>query len=236
MPTMEDTRLDIPAPEAESEKKGKTKKDKAAKKEKLRGKLPTKRSINLATVDVKRINWWAAVPLILVILAGCAAFAKFAVADRFIAVSEARAEVRRLKSELEAAYALKESFGDLNDLYAHYTFSGMEPEELERVNRVAVMELLRRDVLPRTAVEQWSVSGNVLTLSVSGRTLQEINEMMQALLADELVDFCTVSTAEMSPDKQPPPPPDAEEPPAAETVSAIVIVSLKNVQEEAENG
>ncbi len=245
MPTMEETRLGAPAPAAESEEKGKAKKTKAAKKQKMRGKLPTKRSINLATVDVKRINWWLAAPSLLIILAACAVFAKFAVADRFIAVSEARAEVARLQSELDEAVALKESFGDLNDRYAHYTYSGMTEEELGRVDRVEVMELLRRDVLPRTQVDSWSVNGNVLTLSVSGRTLQEINEMMQVLLVDDIVDYCTVSTAQMSQEKQqtPPPPVDAEQPgepepvtPPEETVSAIVIVSLRKTEQEAGNG
>lgn len=244
MPTMEETRLDAPAPEAESEEKGKAKKTKAAKKQKLRGKLPTKRTVNLATVDVKRINWWIAMPATLIILAACAVFAKFAVADRFIAVSEARAEVTRLQSELDAAYSLKESFGDLNDRYAHYTYSGMTEEELGRVDRVEVMELLRRDVLPRMEVDSWSVNGNVLTLSVSGRTLQEINEMMQMLLADEIVDYCTVSTAQMSQEKQPAAPrhenPEEPETPEQaapeETVSAIVIVSLRKTEQEAGNG
>ncbi len=230
MPTLEETRTAASAPRAEDRQK-RANKERAPKN---RGHIPTKRSINLATVDVKRINWLVAVPLILLILAACAAFGKFAVADRFLAVAEARAEVERLQGELDENYALMESFGDLDDRYAHYTFSGMTEEELSRVDRVAVMGLLRRIVLPRVHVDSWSVSGNVLTLSVAGRTLQEINLMMQGLLADELVDYCTVSTAEMSPDRpQPPAMPDDEPPEQRETVAAIVIVRLMEAGEEA---
>lgn len=240
MPTMEDTRAVAPAPQAEENGK-RANKAKAPKTPKNHGRMPTKRSINLAMVDVKRINWLAAVSLTLIILAACAAFGKFAVADRFIAVAEANAEVERLQRELEENYALMESFGDLNDRYAHYTYSGMTEEEISRVDRVEVMELLRRNVLSRMNVDSWSVSGNVLTLSVSGRTLQEVNLMMQGLLADEMVDYCTVSTAEMSPDRTQPaaPAPDApdaeqpKQPEQRETVAAIVIVRLKNAEQEA---
>ncbi len=241
MPTLEETRYAAPAPETagEAEKgKKKAKPTKAPKAAKPRGRMPTKRSINLATVNVKRINWLIAVPSIILVLAACAAFAKFAVVDRFIELSRARAEVARLQSELDANRTLMESYGDLNDLYAHYTISGMTEEELGRVDRVTVMELLRRDVLPRVQVDSWSVRENVLTMSVSGRTLQDVNLLMQQLLQDDMVDYCTVSTAEMSQDRAQAPAPASpdEAPEVNETVAANVIVTLKNAEQEAKIG
>ena len=50
-----------------------------ARAKKPRGRLPSKRTINLATVNIKRINWFVAIPLILLILVGAAALSKFAV-------------------------------------------------------------------------------------------------------------------------------------------------------------
>lgn len=222
MPTLEKTQAEAP----QELKNG----AKAKKKKVPRSRLPVKRSINLAQVDVKRINWWVAVPTILLILAAAAAFGKFAVADHFTAVAEARAEVSSLRAQLDAGYAAIEAYGDLNERYAHYTYSGMTREELERVDRVSVMYLLRRGVLSNMGLDSWSVSGNVLTLSVSGQTLQEINLMMQQLLSEDMVDYCTVSTAQMSTENGA----AAEE--AGDIVNAVVIVYLKNAMEEATNG
>ena len=216
MPTLEKTSTETP----QEAKRTKGKKV-------PRTRLPAKRSINLAQVNVKRINWWAAAPLILLIVAAAVAFGKFAVADRFAAVSAARAEVRSLQTQLDEGYAKIEAYGDLNERYAHYTYSGMTKEELERVDRVEVMELLRRGVLSKMSLDTWSVSGNVLTLSVSGKTLQEINMMMQSLLTEDMVDYCSVSTAQTSTEN------GAAEGEENETVSAIVIIYLKNATEEA---
>ena len=92
-------------------------------------------------------------------------------------------------------------YGELNDLYAHYTYSGMTEEELGRVDRVSVMELLERVVFPRTQVSTWTLNGNQLSMRIEGNSLQEINVTVQKLLEDELVSYCEVNTAATSDSK-----------------------------------
>ena len=41
----------------------------------------------------------------------------------------------------------------------------------------------------------WSLTGNELTINMSGESLQQINLIVQQLEAQDLVDFCTVNTA-----------------------------------------
>ena len=199
------------------------------KKQRIHGRLPEKRSINLATVNVKRINWALAVPLLLLTLLAIGAFAKFGVLDQLAAAEQARAEVDSLRRELDAGYAAIDDFGEINDIYAHYTYSGMTQEELSRADRVAMMEMLARVVLPHSPVDSWTVSGNELVLNISGSTLQEINHIVQNLLEDDMVDYCTVTTAATSQRPSEPPPGRAAEP---ETVSANVVVQLKSTERE----
>ncbi len=90
-----------------------------------RGKLPVKRSINLAMTDEKPVNLKVGIPAFILILVAAFAFGKFAVADRLLEVSRAEAEVAALRSELNAAYDRLNSFGELTEIYAHYTYSGM---------------------------------------------------------------------------------------------------------------
>ena len=160
-----------------------------------RGTLPVKRVINLAEVDKKTIDLRIAIPAILLILAAAFAFSKFAVADRLIAVSRAEGEVAAVQRELDDAYRRLDSFGELTELYAHYTYSGMTDEEVHRTDRAEILNLLRKVVLPDVAVDSWNVKGNVLNITMTADTLEDINRNVQKINSDELVDFCTVNNA-----------------------------------------
>jgi hypothetical protein len=44
-------------------------------------------------------------------------------------------------------------------------------------------------------VTGWDIRGNELTLTLTSDTLQQINLIAQKIEAEEIVDFCTVTTA-----------------------------------------
>ena len=159
--------------------------------------LPVKRSINLASVNEKHINWPTAILAGVLILAAALAFGKFGVADRLESVAAARNEVTQVQRQLDAGYAKIAAYGELNEAYAHYTYAGMTEQELSLVDRVEVLDLIREKVMPRVRVDSWTLSGNLLRLNVTGSTLQEINQAAAALQEEELVDLCTVSNAEL---------------------------------------
>ena len=167
-----------------------------SKKHKLgRGHMPSKRSINLALLDVKPFRIGLAIPTILLILVAAAAFSKFLVIDRLTEVSEAQANVSRLHAQINAGYVELADYDDLATLYAHYTFSGMTQEELRRTDRREVLALLQRTALPGMGISSWTLTGNQVVLNITGATLQDINLVAQKLEADDLVDYCTVTTA-----------------------------------------
>ena len=160
-----------------------------------RGKLPVKRSINLAMTDEKPVNLKVGIPAFILILVAAFAFGKFAVADRLLEVSRAEAEVAALRSELNAAYDRFYSFGALTEIYAHYTYSGMTEEEASRADRASAIALIRRVILPRGQVSNWTLSGNVLTLNFVCDDLRVVNRTVQDIESDQHVNFCTVNTA-----------------------------------------
>ena len=157
--------------------------------------LPSKQAINLAGVGTKPIKLYIAIPAILLIIAAAALLSKFAVVDRLIQVNAAENQVYRLRSELSAAYERLAGFDELNELYAHYTYSGMTVEELTRVDRSEVIALIQSVIIPKVLIDSWSVSANQLTMSITGASLQEINLLVQELNEQTIVDFCTVRTA-----------------------------------------
>ena len=163
--------------------------------------VPTKQSINFAYVGLKRVNWTVTIIILAVLAVFAGVVGKFLVHDYFVAVNRAESSLAAVQSELDACNEQISKYGELNEVYAHYTYSGMTEEELALVDRVKVMDLLQRVVLPRTQVREWSVSGNLLSLGIEGDTLQDINNTVQALMADELVSYCEVHTATTDEDK-----------------------------------
>ncbi len=151
--------------------------------------------INLAMAGVEKKHYALAVPALLVIVAGAGAIGKFAVADRLIEVSRQQSAVSSLQQQVDAANAYIESLGDLQDTYAHYSYQGFTMDEAGYMNRPEVMQLLQDVVFQKVKAGSWSLEGGQLTLPVTGATLEDINQLAQELNAQDLVEYCTVTTA-----------------------------------------
>ena len=90
-----------------------------------RGKMPVKTSINLVKIDENKISAKKAIPGILLILVLAVLFSKYLVADHLLAMSQASARTTQLQKHLDEAMEAVESFGEVEDTYAHYTLAGM---------------------------------------------------------------------------------------------------------------
>lgn len=108
----------------------------------LKGKLPTKRSINLVLVDENKINPLTAILGILLIVVLAGVFSKFLVIDRLDAMAQAQGRVTRLQGDLDSAMDALDNIGDIGETYAHYTLEGMTAAELNQVDRVLVLALV----------------------------------------------------------------------------------------------
>ena len=161
----------------------------------VRASYPVKRSINLAIVGQKKINYKVLIPLLILIIALAATFSKFAVIDRLVAVSEAQAEENRLQNLLDSTLEEIDSYADLEDTYAHYTHSDMTEDELALADRTEVLELIDRIVLPQATVSSFSIDSNELKITVIGSSLEHLNQIASQLEEEDIVDYCIVSTA-----------------------------------------
>ncbi len=213
-----------------------------------RGKMPVKKSINLALVDENKISVGKAIPGVLLIVVLAVLFSKYMVADRLIAMSQAANEATRLQANLNDALARVKEYGELEETYAHYTYAGMKAAELNLLDRTRVLELVN-SVLPVTDssladsslslgdlrgqilsnlgtvskaedtlrntkawrararqrlgvdarvevnARAWSVSENVLTVEVSGVSLERLNQLARRMEESDIVDSCTLTTA-----------------------------------------
>ena len=166
----------------------------------IRGRIPVKRTINLVPVNEDKISLKLAIPGILLILVLAGLFSKFLVIDRLTAMSKAAARTARLQSELDDALAQVTSFGDVENTYAHYTLDGMTKEELSLVDRPSVVELVS-SIIPAGKTEKtWSLSGNILTIEITAKTLEDLNQLAREIEEDPIVDSCSITTANKNQD------------------------------------
>ena len=114
----------------------------ARSKKGIGGRMPTKRSINLVVVDENKINPIKAVLGILLILVLAAAFGKFLVYDRLAEVNQAQARVTDLQRRLDEMRDALQGYGEVETVYAHYTYDGMTAAEMALVDRADVVELI----------------------------------------------------------------------------------------------
>ncbi len=218
----------------------KKKKPKQGGKKGLRGRVPSKRTINLVLIDEDKINPLHAVLGILIILVLAGLFSKYLVADRLIAMNASAGKAAQLKADLDKAMEAIDTYGDIETTYAHYTLAGMTQAELSLVDRAQVLGLVEK-TLPETAspekmariadrignqinryltgrlslndfnrnllkemwevfppqytISSWSVSGNLMTMDVTGNTLQTLNNLAHTIEDSPIVDSCTIVTA-----------------------------------------
>ena len=154
-----------------------------------------KKQINLALAGQKKKHYFVAIPAIGAIVVAAGVIGKVAVADRLVKMSEAQSAASELQKQVDDITAYIDSFGDLQETYAHYTYQGLNADELSYLNRPEVLQLMKNVIFPKVTVSSWSVSGNQLTLPVTGENLSDINSLVQELEQIPIVDYCNVMTA-----------------------------------------
>lgn len=164
----------------------------------LRGRMPVKRSINLVLINENKINLMKAIPSALLIVALAFAFSKFLVVDRLNSMSVAAQKVSVLQREVDALTDSIQSYGNVEEVYAHLTYDGMTKEELGLVDRTLILEMLGAQLPAEDVSSAWNVSGNVLTVEVTGSSLDMLNELARQLETEPIVDSCTINTAKKS--------------------------------------
>ena len=154
-----------------------------------------KKQINLALAGQKKKHYFVAIPAIGAIVAAAGFLGKVAVADRLVEMSVQQSLASDLQKQVDDVTDYIAGFGDLQQTYAHYTYQGLSVDELSYINRPKVLKLMKEVIFPKVTVSSWSLSGNQLTLPVTGENLSDINALVQQLEDEKMVDYCNVMTA-----------------------------------------
>lgn len=160
-----------------------------------KGKVPTKRYINVLPYKKQPFTLAKHWPVIVLIVLIVILLGKFFVVDRLTAVARETARMATIQEELVNVNAQIDSLSDMEDMYAHYTISGMTEEELGLVDRVAAMRLVEDAFLHGNMSRGWNLTGNIMTLQVTGSSLNDLNTLAAELEENAIVQRCVISSA-----------------------------------------
>ena len=162
---------------------------------KPRGKMPTKTSIKLVPQKESFLSKKSGIAKLAVGIVLALLLFVFFVIRPIVQLSTANAKIADLQSQLDAANKNIEKLGYIEEEYAHYTTEGMTAEELSRVDRTEVMDLVYKTVIKSGAVNSWSLSENRLSLQVTGASLEQLNQIAGRLEQEPIVDRCVINNA-----------------------------------------
>ena len=122
-------------------------------------------------------------------------FTKFAILDPLQQKTDALAELSAKQDQMAVINAKLVGWDELQALYGRYSYGWMTENETNLVERMDIVRLLETKILPRARIEDFTISGNVLTVNLEGITLKQTSSLVTTLEADPLVTSATVYKA-----------------------------------------
>ena len=122
-------------------------------------------------------------------------FTKFAILDPLQQKTDALAELSAKQDQMAVINAKLAGWDELQALYGRYSYGWMTENETNLVERMDIVRLLETKILPRARIEDFTISGNVLTVNLEGITLKQTSSLVTTLEQDPLVTSATVYKA-----------------------------------------
>lgn len=149
----------------------------------------SKRTLNMAAKPRADLRPAAAAALIIIV--GGALLARFGVIARLERLEREEAELSEMTERLSA---LREECADFNEIKSLYERRGFGPYDRTLCDRLEILEFLEETVFPSGRVESLGINGRTVSLKVSGPTLSETSELLDALKSDIRVETVTISS------------------------------------------
>ena len=189
-------------------------------------KLPSKTFVNLAQKESKKKNVLTLAGGIAAILAVSLSVAKFGVIDQFARLDKAESaynQVHQQYLQMEQAVA---DYPKVEEKYRTYSRKWMENSEedgLVTVDRSLVLDMMEEYLRSQGVVNSMSVTGMVMTVSMSGMNLREVSAMLGRVEQQPIVASAALNIASTE---------DKNDPEAL--LDFTLTVALQPIEEETE--
>lgn len=172
-------------------------KEKQSAPKKLKGKIPSKQTLNLVykKKDTGR-RVFVVLAIVLFILA-LACFGWFIVRGQLSKVAKARNKYESLEGELNTLSSVRKRYDGIEEMYSHYGSSYMNAEELALQNRMAVLQVINSKISLTQGLSQIQLTGNTATVQLMSLELKEVSRIVAELEESPIVSYVGVDTAAM---------------------------------------
>lgn len=166
-------------------------------------KYPTKRSVNLGRREQSSRNIITLVVGILLI--GLLAFgtAKFGVIDQLERQQQAQAQYNAVHSQYVQMEEKLSGYAQLEQQYRIYSRNWMSASKDElfiAVDRMLILELMEKHLMPNGQLSSVTVQGNMVTVNMSGMNLSQVSSMIIDLQNEPIVQKAELSVASTNKD------------------------------------
>lgn len=155
------------------------------------GRAPVKTSMNLYLVGNQKTDMHTFVPVALALVIAVALFAKFGVIDQIARVSSAQAELADKQAQASQVEGSLQGYDAVAQEYKSYTTT-LNPSEVNAINVLNMVDTQVRSSADVTAV---NLKDNILTLTLTGVSLDAVGTLTTALQNQSMVTNVGVSTA-----------------------------------------
>lgn len=156
---------------------------------------PDKTSINLLMQDKSVRDPKFQIILFVLFALILALFVKFMVIDKLAEAYEAEKAYTQMQTQIDQLRASNEKYDQVREEYSHYGNGYLNDEEKAEQDRMAMMRVIKSNVITKSEIQSVEISGNVATLTIDNIRLRTVSEIVASLEKDDLVSFVTVSTA-----------------------------------------
>ena len=156
--------------------------------------MPGKKTMNFvhhqSSFNLKKV-----LPVLVIILAIGAVFAKFGFMDPLAEKTAAYKELAQKQEQLAAINAKLTGYEELAKEYGRYSYGWMDETEVNMVSRMDVLHLVEEEISSKAYIDNLAVNNNVLTLNIHGITLEQASAMVKSLEERGLVESAAVYNA-----------------------------------------
>ncbi|MEA4971825.1 MAG: hypothetical protein VB119_01470 [Candidatus Metalachnospira sp.] len=160
---------------------------------KINQKYPIKTDINLAVRDRKNRDLSSLLPVVIVFAIFITIFTKFAVINRLSAADQAEASAAAVELQLSSLKNYTKDYDNVvekyNELLASRSSANVIATPMERLG------LIEKYLISSSQVDSFDVLDDVITVKISGVTLNQISSIFVKLMSDPLISNVQVYTA-----------------------------------------
>ncbi|MDD2955836.1 MAG: hypothetical protein PHD67_05910 [Oscillospiraceae bacterium] len=158
---------------------------------------PSKTGMNLAMRDRKtKANPVFVVVSVILVAAIAVLFSQFAVVRPMAQVMQAKRTAQEAEQQLAMLEEHNADYEEIRHQYGVYANRGFTDDELARVDRLDVLELVENELMRAATVRSLAVTGNEVSTTLSDISLNRLSTLYLDLTENALVDSVTVTAVD----------------------------------------